>query len=191
MSRRALDRLRDEPRALGTTARRADSAETRLAALARLADPQELTATALKSDYKDVALAAVERITDPQALRSVAARAKNPAAQRRARALLRGLEEKAAAAAEEEVRRLAAVEERRRAQRDLCRDVEALVASSDWHQTGLMLDAAEERWRSVGEDADPELVRRFGAAVAAVARRPYAPRGGARGRGTARGRARP
>ena len=140
VSRRALDRLRDEPRALGTTARRADSAETRLAALARLADPQELTATALKSDYKDVALAAVERITDPQALRAVAARAKNPAAQRRARALLRGLEEKAAAAAEEEVRRLAAVEERRRAQRDLCRDVEALVASSDWHQTGLMLD---------------------------------------------------
>ncbi len=168
VSRRALDRLRDEPRALGTTARRADSAETRLAALARLADPQELTATALKSDYKDVALAAVERITDPQALRSVAARAKNPAAQRRARALLRGLEEKAAAAAEEEVRRLAAVEERRRAQRDLCRDVEALVASSDWHQTGLMLDAAEERWRSIGEDADPEMVRRLGAAVAAV-----------------------
>ena len=65
-------------------------------------DPQELTATALKSDYKDVALAAVERITDPQALRSVAARAKNPAAQRRARALLRGLEEQGAAAAEAE-----------------------------------------------------------------------------------------
>ena len=42
------------------------------------------------------------------------------------------------------------------------------MASSDWHQTGLMLDAAEERWRSIGEDADPELVRRFGAAVAAV-----------------------
>ena len=84
VSRRALDRLRDEPRALGTTARRAESAETRLAALARLADVQELTATALKSDYKDVALAAVERITEPQALRSVAARAKNPAAQRRA-----------------------------------------------------------------------------------------------------------
>jgi hypothetical protein len=168
VSRRALDRLRDEPRALGTTARRAESAETRLAALARLADVQELTATALKSDYKDVALAAVERITEPQALRSVAARAKNPAAQRRARALLRGLEEQGAAAAEAEMKRLAAVEERRRAQRDLCRDVEALVASSDWHRAGLLLDAAEERWRSVGEDADPELARRFGAAVAAV-----------------------
>ena len=168
VSRRALDRLSDDPRALGTTARRSESAETRLAALARLADPQELTATALKSDYKDVALGAVERITDPQALRSVAARAKNPAAQRRARALLRALEEQGVAAAEAEARRLAAVEERRRAQRDLCRDVEALVAPSDWHQAGIKLDAAEERWRSTGEDADPELVRRFGEAVAAV-----------------------
>ena len=90
VSRRALDRLRDEPRALGTTARRAESAETRLAALARLADPQELTATALKSDYKDVALGALERITDPQALaRDRRAREEPGGAASRARAAAR------------------------------------------------------------------------------------------------------
>ena len=47
VSRRALDRLPDDPRALGTTARRAESAETRLAALGRLSDPQELVATGM------------------------------------------------------------------------------------------------------------------------------------------------
>ena len=40
------------------------------------------------------------------------------------------------------------------------------MAPSDWHQAAMTLDAAEERWRSIGEDADPELARRFGAAVA-------------------------
>jgi DNA repair protein SbcC/Rad50 len=125
VSRSALERLGDDPRALGTTARRAESAETRIAALARLADPQELTATALKADYKDVALGALERIVDPQAWRLIAARAKNPAAQRRARTLLRELEAQEAAAAQAEAKRLAALEERRKAQRDLCRDVEA------------------------------------------------------------------
>ena len=168
VSRRALDGLRDDPRVLGTTARRAENAATRLAALARLTDPQELVATALKSDYKDVAVAAVDRITDPQAWRTIATRAKNPAAQRRARALVRALEEQESAAADAEVKRLAQADEQRKAQRELCRDVEALLPASDQPQAPQRLRAIEDRWERIGGDADPELARRFGAAVAAV-----------------------
>ena len=168
VSRRALDGLPDDPRVLGTTARRAETAETRMAALARLTDPQELTATALKSEYKDVAVAAVDRITDAQAWRTIATRAKNPAAQRRARALIRGLEEQETAAAEAEAKRLAKAEEHRRAQRELCREIEALVPASDRQQVSSRLAAIEDRWERIGQDADPELARRFGAAAAAV-----------------------
>jgi hypothetical protein len=168
VSRRALERLPDDPRALGTTARRAESAETRLAALGRLSDPQELVATALKSDYKDVALGALDRITDPQAWRVIAGRAKNPAAQRRARALVRAAEEAEAAAAADEAKRQAAIEARRKEQRDLCREVDGMAAFADWRHVSQPLAAAEARWQEIGSDADPELARQFGAAVAAA-----------------------
>ena len=181
VSRRALERLSDDPRALGTTARRSESAETRMAALARLADPQELTATALKSDYKDVALGALERITDPQALR-VGRRAREEPGRRSVAPVRCSAHSRSRASPQRRPKRggWRAVEERRRAQRDLCRDVEALVAPSDWHQAGIELDAAEERWRSTRRRCRPRAgapIRRGGGGRA---RRTGAARGGAR-----------
>ena len=168
VSRRALDRLGGDARALGTTARRAEQAALRLEALARLDDPQEIAATALRSDHKDVALAALERVTERQALAVIAARARNPAAQRRARGMLRVIEEREAAAAAAEARRLAALENRRRAQRELCREVEALVAPGDWEQAPARLASADARWAELGDEAEPDLARRFGEAVVAA-----------------------
>jgi hypothetical protein len=168
VSRRALDTLGGDQRALGTIARRAEHASVRLEALARLTDPHEITATALKTDYKDVGLAAVERLAEAGSLRVVAARAKNAAAQRRAKALLRATEEAEAARAAAEARHLAAAEARRAAQRELCREAEALVSPASWHEGSLRLADAEARWAALGEDVDPDLARRFGEATAAA-----------------------
>jgi Domain of Unknown Function (DUF349) len=164
----ALALVSGDERALGTIARRAEHQGVRAAALSRLSDAGELAATALKSEYRDAAVGALERVTDREALRSIAARAKNQAAARRAKALVRSLEEREAAEVARETARLEAVELRRRAQRDLCRDVEVLLASPDWSLVTERLAAAEARWESLGSDVEPDLVRRFGEAAAAV-----------------------
>ena len=89
--RAALGRLGGDQKALGTVCRRAEIEAVRVAALEGLTDPAELVATALRSNFRDVALGALERIaSDQAALKSVATRAANPAAARKARALLRG-----------------------------------------------------------------------------------------------------
>ena len=168
VAREALDRVGAEPRALGTIARRSEHAAIRLEALARLADPAELASTALRSDYKDVAVAAVERVEDPGALRAAAARAKSPAAQRRARTKVRVLDEQEAAAAAAEAKRQAAIEARRQSQRDLCRLVAGLVAPSDWDLARTRLSEAETAWQAFGSDVEPDLARRFGEACAAA-----------------------
>ena len=168
VARAALDRLGTNMRALGTIARRAEHAAIRLDSLQRLVDPAEIASTALRSDYKDVAVAAVERLDDPAVLRAAAARAKSPAAQRRARAKVRVADEQEAAAAAAEAKRQAAVEARRQSQRDVCRLVEALVAPSDWDLARARLADAEARWQAFGSDVEPDLARRFGEACAAA-----------------------
>ena len=168
VARRALDGTGGDTRALGTIARRSEHADIRLEALNRLSDPQEIGAIAFKSDYKDVALAAVERVEDPETLRAVAARAKSPAAQRRARSMVRVIDERDAAAAAAETRRQAVLEARRQAQRDLCRVVEALVAPADWQVAPARLADAESRWSSFGDEVEPDLLRRFREACAAA-----------------------
>jgi hypothetical protein len=168
VARRALDALGTDARAVGTTARRAEHASIRMEALARLADPQEIVTTALKTDYKDVALAALERVDDPAALRTLAARAKNAAAQRRARALVRAADEAEQARAQAEQDRLAAAERGRQVRRDLCRDAEALVSPSDWSEAAARLALVERRWSELDAEVDADLERRFAEAVAAA-----------------------
>jgi hypothetical protein len=168
VARRALDAVGSDPRAVGTTARRAEHPAIRLEALARLTDPQEIVTTALKTDHKDVALAALERVEDPAALRTLAARAKNAAAQRRARALVRAAEEAEAARALAEQERLAVVERGRQQRRDLCREAEALVAPSDWHEAATRLESIERRFAALDAETDPDLERRYAEAVAAA-----------------------
>jgi hypothetical protein len=168
--RRALDALGDDQRSLGTTARRAEQAAIRLQALARVTDASELVATAVKTEYKDVALGALDRLSaDEAAVRAVAARARNAAAQRRARAMVRALEDQAAAAARAEAERAAAQERRRRAQRDLLHDIEALASVSDWRDAASRLERLSQRWRDIADDADPELQGRVASASASVA----------------------
>ena len=87
LRRAALEKIADA-KALAAAAREAPDAELRLLAVGRLDDPGLLLGLAQHSELKPVALAAVEKLHDEAGLRAVAARAKNPAASRRARARL-------------------------------------------------------------------------------------------------------
>ena len=168
VSRRALDALGTDDRAMGTIARRAEHAAIRMDALARITDAGELAGTALRTDYKDVALAALDRIGDEETLRSLAARARNQAAQRRARSLVRAIDERAAAQAKADAERTAELERRRRAQRDVCREAEALGSTTDWTDGSRRLAILEQRWDDVGADAESDIAARVRDALAAA-----------------------
>ena len=164
VSRAALDRLGADQRALGSVARRSEHASIREAALAALVDSAELAATASKSSFRETALGALERLTDPAAIRGVAARSVNQAAARRARAMLRAIEEQEAAAAAAEAARMAAIEARRKAQREIIREIESVAAEAAQAGAAERLPALEARWREEGVDADEALVSQFDAA---------------------------
>jgi hypothetical protein len=92
----ALVRVTDG-HALGSIARHAAQEHVRLAAFARLEDHGELLGVALNSEFKDPTLAAVERISDRAELEQIAARAKNKSASKRARAIVREMDDRLAA----------------------------------------------------------------------------------------------
>ena len=92
----ALARVTDG-HALGSIARHAAQESVRRAAFDRLLDHGELLALALNSEFKDPTLAAVERIADRGELEQIAARAKNKSASKRARAIVREMDERLAA----------------------------------------------------------------------------------------------
>jgi hypothetical protein len=86
-------------------ARLAPHESVRRHAFERLSDPHEILAVALNSDFKDPAIAAVDRFTDRKTLDDIAVRAKNRNVSKRARTLVREIDERvaqdaAAAAAE-------------------------------------------------------------------------------------------
>jgi hypothetical protein len=119
-SRAAVEALVD-PRMLSTVAKTAANPEVALAALARIADPHmrgsiarhaahepvrmqalegvseraELLAIAMNGEFKDSAVAAAERFTAREDLEHIAARAKNKNAVKRARVLVREMDERA------------------------------------------------------------------------------------------------
>jgi len=92
---RALGRI-DETHALGSIARHARLEPIRLAALAALQDRGEIVSVALNSDFKDTGVAAVERLDDREDLEQIATRGKNKSAVKRARIMLREMDERAA-----------------------------------------------------------------------------------------------
>jgi hypothetical protein len=98
-AQRALARVSDV-HALGSLARHAEHESVRRAALDALQDHAEILSTALNSEFKDPTLAAVERISDRNELEQIVARAKNKSAAKRARAIVREMDERAASAAE-------------------------------------------------------------------------------------------
>src|SRR5512139_923447 len=171
LSRAALARL-DDIKALGSVARRSTHASTRLEALGRISDHSELASIALRSDFKDVAVAAVERMTDRAEIEAVAARAKNKTAQRRARGMLRALEEAsqplAAGAPASAGAAAAPVDLARRRRLELCRQVESLAASNAWNEMSGRLDSSVAAWDDLGASPDQEIERRFESACASV-----------------------
>jgi hypothetical protein len=92
---RAASRV-SEPRALGTIARHAMHETVRRDAFDRLQDRLEILAVAVNSEFSDPALAAVDTFTDRADLDDIATRAKNRTVAKRARQLIREIDERVA-----------------------------------------------------------------------------------------------
>jgi hypothetical protein len=95
VARRALQRISDA-HMLGSIARHAAHEAVRRDALAALRDRAELLSVALNGEFADTAAAAVDRFTDRADLEQIETRAKSKHAVKRARALLREMDERAA-----------------------------------------------------------------------------------------------
>ncbi len=113
---RARDRITD-PHALGSIARHAEHEAVRRSAFEALSDEREILSVALNSEFREPALAAVERITDRRDLDQIAARARNKSAAKRARAIVRELDERDAREREAAAAAAAAAAEAERAAR--------------------------------------------------------------------------
>src|SRR5262245_12115707 len=92
---RAAARVSDV-HALGSIARHSPHESIRRGAFDRLNDAREILAVALNSDFKDPALDAVDRFSDRGTLDEIAERAKNRTVAKRARTLLREIDDRAA-----------------------------------------------------------------------------------------------
>jgi hypothetical protein len=90
---RALDRISD-PHVAGSIARHAEHESVRRRAFDRLRDPGEILSVALNCEFREPASTAVERVSDRAELEQVAARARNKGASKRARAIVREIEER-------------------------------------------------------------------------------------------------
>jgi hypothetical protein len=95
VARLALQRITDA-HTLGSIARHAALEPIRRDAFEQLQDRGELLRVATNGEFKDTAAAAVERFTDRADLEQIAARAKSKHAVKRARGLLREMDERAA-----------------------------------------------------------------------------------------------
>ncbi len=169
VSRAALGGLVADQKALGSVARRAEVPAIRLEALAAITDPAELQATALRSSFRDASVGALERIGNDRAtLKNVATRAANPAAARRARSLLRALDDADAAEAARDKARVAAIEARRRGWLDLIREVEQLASHAAAPDAADRLSRLITRWGAEAAEVDAAVGQRFEAAVAST-----------------------
>ena len=109
VARRALSRLEQSggaPATISTTlmasiARQAELEPIRQAAFEQLSERADILAVALQCDFKETAQAAVDRLTGRADLEQVAERARNKAAAKRARQILREQDDAAARAAAE------------------------------------------------------------------------------------------
>ena len=100
---RALERISD-PHVAGSVARHAEHESVRRRAFETLQDVGEILSVALNCEFREPASAAVERISDRAELEQIAARARNKGASKRARAILREIEEREAREREERER---------------------------------------------------------------------------------------
>jgi hypothetical protein len=92
---RALDRIGDAHVA-GSIARHAEHEPVRVRAFELLHDAGEILSVALNCEFREPATAAVDRISDRGELEQIAARARNKNAAKRARAIIREIEDREA-----------------------------------------------------------------------------------------------
>ena len=151
--RAAVIDLVDDAKALGSISRHASDAQTRLRALARVADPAEILNVALKSEHTDTAVAALERIESAEALSAVGRGARNKVASRRAKTKVRQLEE-AAQPQDVPVVRMSA-EDAQRA-RQLLHRAESVVAIADPEEAARALADVRLEWAELGADVEIE-----------------------------------
>jgi hypothetical protein len=90
---RALAGIADQ-HVLGSVARHAEHESVRRAAFAGLTDRGEVLSLALNSDFRDPTVEAVDRIEDRHELDQIANRARNKSAAKRARTLIREMDER-------------------------------------------------------------------------------------------------
>jgi hypothetical protein len=165
----------DDPHVLGSIARHAGHESVRRLAFDALRDEREIVSVAVNSEFREPATSAVERVTDRADLEQIASRAKNKSAAKRARALLREIEERetreqeARAAAVEAERaahaaaRQAEIDARTAVERQAASDQEA-IARAAATQTAAEADderarRQEERERERREAAEHETER--------------------------------
>src|SRR5439155_564086 len=145
---RALARMSDV-HVLGSIARHAQHEAVRRTAFEALQDHHEILSVALNSEFKDPTLAAVERITDRGELEQIAARAKNKSASKRARAIVREMDDRAAQEAA-----------------DLTAEAGAAAADADLAAARRRIGVARREWKDLGAGIaiDADLQARFTAA---------------------------
>jgi hypothetical protein len=146
---------------LGSIARHAEHEVVRRAAFDALADERERLSVALHSEFREPALSAVDRVTDRHDLEQIAARGRNRSAAKRARTILRDIDEREASEREAAAAAVAAAAEAERAAR-----AEAAARLQDAAREELERQAAIDR--EAGERAAAE---RAAAAAAADAER--------------------
>jgi hypothetical protein len=120
---RALERISD-PHVSGSIARHAEHESVRRRAFEALHDPGEILSVAMNCEFRQPAEAAVDRVSDRAELEQIAGRARSKNASKRARAILREIEEREAS--EREARE---AEERERLQQAAL-DAQQLAAAA-------------------------------------------------------------
>jgi hypothetical protein len=169
----ALSRLTDT-KTIGSVARRAGHAPTRMEALARVNDAEEVFTIALRSEHRDVAAAAVERVSNPEHLKALAARAAQKAVARRARALVRTIEEAdqaAQVAVAAPAPPVTVAPDWNRERDKLCRVVEEASAGRDWRVIESRLASADAQWAQIERDAPAGEAQERAARYAAAGER--------------------
>lgn len=145
---RALARITDA-HALGSIARHAQLEPIRLAAFEALVDRGELLSVAMNGEFKETAILAVERFAERDVLEQIAARSRSKAAVKRARGLLRDMDERVAADAAAPAPILPVAPEelaRREAERETARAAaEARLAADRAEAEAREADAAAAR----------------------------------------------
>ena len=150
--RAAIAAIRDE-KALGSVARHAAESSARLLAVERLSDAAELEGVAMRGEHADAAVAALDKLTSAssETLTAISQKARTKAAQKRARAQLKGSEP---AAAEPADAGAAYKEGDQQKARDLIAQMNGFSAVSDFTKLRESYAATRVAWVELLADAD-------------------------------------